>query len=120
MTVHIFSEVGGTYAKGGLIGMLSNKRPDVEFKDIKLDEAGESLSDQVFDNKKKKRLLTGTFSRTVYGIPVGLNISLAHWQICGNCDETPPHSKKFYFSTVFREIGQNCFFIQFLEKKLTK
>ena len=40
MTVHIFSEVGGTYAKDGLIRMLSNKRPDVEFKDIKLGEGG--------------------------------------------------------------------------------
>ena len=39
----LLSEVGGAYAKSGLIGMLSNKRPDVEFKDIKLDETGESL-----------------------------------------------------------------------------
>ena len=43
ITVHILSEVGGAYARNGLIGMLSNKRPDVEFKDIKLDETGESL-----------------------------------------------------------------------------
>ena len=43
ITVHILSEVGGAYAKSGLIGMLSNKLPHVEFKDIKLDETGESL-----------------------------------------------------------------------------
>ena len=55
LTVHIFSEVGGTYAKDGLIGMLSNKRPDVDFKDIKLDETGKSLIDCMFDNKKEKK-----------------------------------------------------------------
>ena len=53
ITVHILSEVGGAYAKHGLIGMLSSKRPDVEFKDIKLDETGESLFAQVFHDKVK-------------------------------------------------------------------
>ena len=43
LAVHVFSEVSSAYAKTGLLGILSNKRPDVEFKEIQIDESGKLL-----------------------------------------------------------------------------
>ena len=42
-SVHVFSEVSSAYAKTGLLGILSNKCPNVEYKEIRMDESGKLL-----------------------------------------------------------------------------
>ena len=40
LTIHVFSERSKSVEKYGLLGLLSNNRPDVEFKEIQMDESG--------------------------------------------------------------------------------